>query len=89
MNLLLTPLKKILFWSYDRGTWQYDVLCVLILAFIFLSPNYLFRSGKPLGQKSVQPVASTEEGRALPDNGSAARITTKATRGQHLMARNH
>lgn len=43
MNLLLATLKKILFWSYDRGTWQYDVLCVLILAFIFLSPNGLFK----------------------------------------------
>ena len=43
MNLLLATLKKILFWSYDRGTWQYDVLCVLILGFIFLSPNGLFK----------------------------------------------
>lgn len=42
MNLLLTTLKKILFWSYDRGSWQYDVLCVAILAFVFFAPNRLF-----------------------------------------------
>lgn len=40
--IILSTLKKILFWSYDRGTLQYDVLCVLILAFIFFAPNSAF-----------------------------------------------
>jgi hypothetical protein len=31
-----------LFWSYERGSWQYDVIVILILAFIFLS-HPLFR----------------------------------------------
>ncbi|PYP85438.1 MAG: hypothetical protein DMF61_16395 [Blastocatellia bacterium AA13] len=44
MKMILVMLKKTLFWSYERGTWQYDVLCVLILAFIFFMPNDLFRS---------------------------------------------
>ena len=44
MKIILSTLKKILFWSYERGSWQYDVMCVLILAFIFLSPNHLFES---------------------------------------------
>jgi len=44
MKIILSTLKKILFWSYDRGSWQYDVMCVLILAFIFLSPNHIFQS---------------------------------------------
>ena len=44
MKLLFTTLKKTLFWSYERGSWQYDVMCVLILAFIFLAPNSFFRS---------------------------------------------
>jgi hypothetical protein len=35
-------LKRTLFWSYERGTWQYDVMCVLILAFIFLIPARVF-----------------------------------------------
>ena len=42
MKIILTTLKKTLFWSYERGTWQYDLLCVLILAFIFFTPNVLF-----------------------------------------------
>jgi hypothetical protein len=44
MKIILSTLKKILFWSYERGTWPYDVMCVLILAFIFLSPNGIFQS---------------------------------------------
>jgi hypothetical protein len=44
MRILLRTLKKILFWSYERGSWQYDVMCVLILAFIFFGPNSLFHS---------------------------------------------
>ena len=44
MKIILSTLKKILFWSYERGSWQYDVMCVLILAFIFLWPNNTFRN---------------------------------------------
>jgi hypothetical protein len=44
VTIVLRTLKKILFWSYDRGTWQYDIMCVLILAFVFFAPNASFRS---------------------------------------------
>jgi len=44
MKIILSTLKKILFWSYERGSLPYDVMCVLILAFIFLSPNRIFQS---------------------------------------------
>ncbi len=36
-------MKKFLFWEYKRGSWQYDLMVGLILAFIFLSPRALFR----------------------------------------------
>ena len=29
-------------WNYRRTSWQYDVLCILILAFIFLTPKSWF-----------------------------------------------
>ena len=28
-----------IFWSYERGGWQYDVIVVVILAIIFLTPH--------------------------------------------------
>ena len=43
---LLTTLKKILFWNYARNTWQWDLLCVVILIFIFLTPKSWFSSGE-------------------------------------------
>ena len=44
---MLGLLKKILFWSYGRTSWQYDVLCALILAFVFLTPPAWFATGEP------------------------------------------
>lgn len=44
MKIVFSTLKKILFWSYERGSWQYDVMCVLILAFIFFGPNKVFHN---------------------------------------------
>ena len=41
MNIFVI-LKKIWYWSYARETWQYDVMCVAILGFIFLVPARIF-----------------------------------------------
>jgi hypothetical protein len=30
------------YWAYERGTWQYDLMVLAILAFIFLSPRSWF-----------------------------------------------
>ncbi|MGB8509038.1 MAG: hypothetical protein WCD76_11695 [Pyrinomonadaceae bacterium] len=38
--------KNIVFWSYGRTTWQYDVLCVLIVAFVFLTPKSWFEGSE-------------------------------------------
>lgn len=40
---MLAILKRCIFWDYPRGSWQYDVIVALILAFIFLSPRQSFR----------------------------------------------
>jgi len=44
MGLLLKTARKIVFWSYPRTSWQWDVLCVLILVFIFLTPKSWFEN---------------------------------------------
>jgi len=43
MRKLLGVLHDVIFWSYERGTLQYDILCALILIFIFLTPRHLFQ----------------------------------------------
>jgi hypothetical protein len=35
-------MKKYLLWSFERGSRPYDVICIVILAFIFLTPSSLF-----------------------------------------------
>jgi hypothetical protein len=49
LNRLWKSLKPVVFWSYRRGSWQYDLICVAILAFIFGTPHSFFndRPGAP------------------------------------------
>jgi hypothetical protein len=57
---LFTTLKKIFFWNYARNTWQWDLLCVVILIFIFLTPKWWFSSGERAQSMVHQsPVAAT------------------------------
>jgi hypothetical protein len=30
-------------WDYERGVWQYDVMCAVILLFLAFAPRYWFR----------------------------------------------
>ena len=43
---------KFLIWSHRRGTIQYDIICILILAFIFLIPRGCFVRGKGKSEPS-------------------------------------
>jgi len=54
MNFILRFIKNCFLWTYARNTWQWDVLCVLILAFIFLSPKSWFLSGERRGTSGHQ-----------------------------------
>ena len=38
----MRTLGRFLFWDFSRGSWQYDVMVGLILAFIFLTPRDFF-----------------------------------------------
>ena len=35
-------MKKYLLWTFERGSRPYDVICVVILAFIFITPQAAF-----------------------------------------------
>ena len=57
MGFVVDTVKKIAFWNYPRTSWQWDVLCVLILVFIFLTPKSWFANSAyrqiPEGQMTV------------------------------------
>ncbi len=50
MHKLWNGIVRTLFWSYDRGSWPYDVMVVAILIFVLLTPRRWFND---------QPQAST------------------------------
>ncbi|MGZ8848346.1 MAG: hypothetical protein ACXW3C_17935 [Pyrinomonadaceae bacterium] len=53
MGFLLKTARKIVFWTYPRTSWQWDVLCVLILVFIFLTPKSWFQNSEFRRQRTV------------------------------------
>ena len=67
---LLGLLKKIFFWNYARNTWQWDVLCVVILIFIFLTPKSWFENSERERQSGHQSsvVSTVLIGAELVDN---------------------
>jgi len=43
-----------IFWTYERGSWQYDVICAVIVAFIFLTPRAVFNDRPSLGLSDLR-----------------------------------
>lgn len=41
-------IKSFVFWSYERGTIQYDVMVTLILLFVFFSPRLIDFNDRPV-----------------------------------------
>lgn len=49
MRALWNILKRTLFWSYERGAWQYDLAVVAILVFVLLTPRDWFQDQPTVG----------------------------------------
>jgi hypothetical protein len=53
------------FWVYERGSWQYDIILAVILAFIFLTPRSVFNDRPTLQLSDLRHFQGvTEVGRA-------------------------
>lgn len=42
MNRFLHGIRTTFFWSYERGSWPYDVMVVLIVIFVLITPRDWF-----------------------------------------------
>lgn len=47
MRTLWRAIVRVLFWSYERGTWQYDLAVAGIVLFVLFSPLYIHYSDQP------------------------------------------
>jgi len=48
MTGIWRTIRDYIFWSYERGTIQYDIMVTLILLFVFLSPRLINFKDKPV-----------------------------------------
>jgi hypothetical protein len=64
MASLKTILARTFFWSYERGTWQYDLAVIVIVIFVLATPPKWFRDepqvGMPTTAGQVALVAGTD-----------------------------
>lgn len=50
MNLL----RSYFFWTYERGSFHYDIMVTLILLFLFVSPRFIDFKDRPVQQVPLQ-----------------------------------
>ena len=63
MSRIWRTLKGYLFWTYDRGSFHYDVMVTLILLFIFVAPRFIDFKDQPPGNLPHRVQAVAADGR--------------------------
>ena len=85
MRTLWKILQRTIFWSYERGTWQYDVAVVAILIFVLLTPRRWFQDqpqvGMPAASDQVKQIGSDDVSRTYRVD---ARVLAPPTRTPEL-----
>jgi hypothetical protein len=54
-------LRSIILWDHLRGTWQYDLFCLSIVAFIFLTPKAWFEKKEKLATQTARVIVKSED----------------------------
>ncbi len=54
-------LKDIILWRYERASPQWDVLCLLCLAFIFLTPKAWFEKREKLATQTSRLIVKARD----------------------------
>jgi hypothetical protein len=50
----MNTLRRYIFWTYERGSFHYDVMVTVILLFIFVSPHFIDFNDKPVTAVPLQ-----------------------------------
>ena len=54
-------LKDIILWKYERASWQWDLLCFLIILFIFLTPKSWFDKKERLATQTSRLIVKAKD----------------------------
>ena len=54
-------MKNVINWNYERASWQWDVLCLVCLVFIFLTPKEWFDKTKTPANQTAAPVVKQDD----------------------------
>lgn len=52
--------RKIVWWDFERASWQWDILCLLIVAFIFLTPKAWFEKKERLATRPDKIIVQAD-----------------------------
>ena len=78
-------------WRYRRGSWQYDIIVAIILAFIFLTPSSLFNDQPRLPSVRQLGTMTDDQGTKVfviePFELDGASDADQASRLQELLRR--
>jgi hypothetical protein len=83
MRTIWRVIVRTIFWSFERGTWPYDVAVVLIVVFVLLSPRSWFHDRPPVGAAPAQEMVQFR------DADSAGGIATYRVDVRLLAASGH
>ncbi len=56
----MSLLKDIVLWKYERASPQWDVLCILCLLFIFLTPKHWFDKKETLATQASRLIVKAD-----------------------------
>jgi hypothetical protein len=100
MRTLWRAIVRTVFWSYERGSWPYDLAVILIIIFVLVTPTHWFHDqpqstvvfASKVQLQSENPANQTHTYRldatALPVDKRAARATPELERETHdILAR--
>jgi len=54
-------MKDIILWKYERASWQWDILCLLILVFIFATPKTWFDKREKLATRTSRLIVKAQD----------------------------
>ena len=85
------PLQRFILWDFPRASWQYDIIVVLILAFIFVTPRLVNFRDQPRQQQVV--MLPSTQGASLfwmePDLLNGVPESQRLARASELVRRYH